>query len=789
MPKAKVISTSRSIKMPPQNTEAEASVLGGILIDSEAIVKVAEVLKPEDFYRNDYRVVYEAALRLFEGRRPVDILTMLEELEKTGQLEEAGGAGTVSSLAAAVATATNIKHYAEIVKEKAILRRIISAGTAIADLGYNEAEDISTVIDTAEQKLFEVSSRFLKTNFLPITDILTESYERIEKMHREGNAIRGTPTGFLDLDEKLSGLQPSNLIILAARPSVGKCVTGETKIFNPATGDLEAIKTICRRKSGQVATLDKNGRFKPASPSNFVADGIKKTFLVKTALGREIEATAVHPLLTQDGWKKLLELKPGDRIAVPKLLPFFGKEELPDQQITALAYSVASRAWFKKPIVASMALQAATGTVLAGTAPVFRESGLFTGLKPAGALLVKHDLEFKNSSRCRLPKLVFRLKKKNLALFLDRLFVYGEGASGLNPSRCSQISFDSFSKSLAKEVQHLLTRFGVLAKLKESLIQLGGKKRRMFEVVVADRENVLRFRDRIGGKRLRDDSKKEKVQSEIYFDQIVSIVPTGSKPVYDLTVNETSNFVANDVVVHNTSLALNIAENAAIEHKVPVAIFSLEMSREELVDRMLCSQAGIDLWKLRTGKLSDEDFAKISYAMGALSEAPLYIDDSPMSTAMEIRAKARRLSMELNRPLGLIVIDYLQLLHSGRGGRGEENRVQEVSEISRGLKALARDLEAPVLALSQLSRAVESRNDRRPQLSDLRESGSLEQDSDVVMFIYRDEYYDQETENKNIAEVLVRKHRNGPTGDCKLFFKNEYMKFSPIEKNMIEPPK
>jgi replicative DNA helicase len=450
---------SENIMLPPQNIEAEVAVLGGIMIDPQAIVKIADILLPEDFYREEHRLIFLAALKLFENRKPIDVLTIVEELEKTKKLKEVGGAAYVSSLASSVASATNIRHYAEIVREKAVLRRIISAGTEIADLGYKETYGLAEIIDKAERKLFEVSSRFLKNNFLHVSEILSTSFDRIEKMHNEGVTIRGTPTGFTDLDNLLSGLQPSNLIILAARPSVGK-----------------------------------------------------------------------------------------------------------------------------------------------------------------------------------------------------------------------------------------------------------------------------------------------------------------------------------------TALALNIAENAAVDSRVPVAIFSLEMSRDELVDRMLCSQAGIDLWRLRTGRLSDEDFSKLSLAFGVLSEAPLYIDDTPMATVAEIRAKARRLSMELNRPLGLIVVDYLQLMHSGRN-HGEESRVQEVSEISRGLKAMARDLEAPVLAISQLSRAVENRPDKRPQLADLRESGSIEQDSDVVIFIYREELYDKNTENKNIAEILVRKHRNGPIGEVKLYFKPEYTRFFNLELHHKEEPK
>lgn len=263
-------------------------------------------------------------------------------------------------------------------------------------------------------------------------------------------------------------------------------------------------------------------------------------------------------------------------------------------------------------------------------------------------------------------------------------------------------------------------------------------------------------------------------------------VPTGFRDLDNLLAGlQKSDLVilAARPSIGKSSLALNIADHVACEEKTAVGIFSLEMSKEQIIDRFLCMRGAVDSWKLRTGNLEDEDFGKLNYAMGVLSEAPIYIDDSPYANVMEIRTKARRLQVE--HELGLIVIDYLQLM-SGIGFKSSDNRVQEVSEISRSLKALARELNVPVLAISQLSRAVEHRPDKRPMLADLRESGSIEQDADVVMFIYRDDYYDKESDQKNIAEILIRKHRNGPTGDVQLFFKPEYMKFGTIEKKLVE---
>lgn len=438
------------VKLPPQNIDAEHSVIGALLLDKDAILTVVEILSPEDFYEERNSRIYRAILALFEKRSPIDMVTLTNELEKTKELAEIGGGSYIVSLVNSTPSAANVAHYANIVRDKAILRRLIASAVTISDLGFSEDEDVPVILDKAEQSLFAVSQKFFRQKFIPIKDILTEAFDRIDKIHKEKGALRGLPTGFRDLDSKLAGLQKADLLILAARPSMGK-----------------------------------------------------------------------------------------------------------------------------------------------------------------------------------------------------------------------------------------------------------------------------------------------------------------------------------------TSLALNIAEHIAVEEKKPVAFFSLEMSKEQLVDRLISSQAGVDSWKLRTGNLSDDDFPKIGYAMGTLSEAPFFIDDTPGLSVTEIRAKARRLQME--HDLGIIFIDYLQLVE-GRLKSGDTNRVQEISEISRSLKTLARELNVPVVALSQLSRAVEHRPDKRPQLSDLRESGSIEQDADVVMFIYRDDYYDENSEKKGITEILIRKHRNGPIGNVDLYFNAEQMRFRDLAK-------
>lgn len=449
------MATPTDIRIPPQQLEAEQAVLGSLMIDRDAVIKIADTLVPEDFYADKHRYVYDAMLTLYQRHDPIDIVALSNLLEERKQLDTVGGRSFLVSLSNAVPTASNVVQYSQIVSKKATLRRLIDAAGSMLTMGYQESEDVSSLLDKAEQSLFNVSQRYLKQNFINIRDVLDQAFDRIDQLHHESGQLRGVPTGFTKLDSMLGGLQKSDLVILAARPSIGK-----------------------------------------------------------------------------------------------------------------------------------------------------------------------------------------------------------------------------------------------------------------------------------------------------------------------------------------TSLALDIARNVAVKTKQPVGIFSLEMSKEQLVDRLLVAQADVDLWKMRTGRLKDDDdFQRIGHAMGMLAEAPIFIDDSASANIMEIRTKARRLQSE-HKALGLIVIDYLQLMESRSG----ENRTQEISEITRGLKSIARELNVPVLALSQLSRAVELERPPVPKLAHLRESGSIEQDADVVMFIYRPVVYNQDIEEdkRNLAEIIVAKHRNGPTGRVNLSFVERRASFDNREERADE---
>lgn len=448
-------------RVPPQNIEAEQSLLGALLIDKEALNRIADVIVPEDFYKSSHEAIFRAMLDLYEKHEPIDLLSLANRLEEKKQLEMTGGRSYLLGLANSVPTSSHVVHYAQIVQKKATLRRLQSAASDIVGSVQVADDDIESILDRAEQKIFAVSQKLLKKVFIPLKEVLTAAFERIEELHREKGKLRGFPTGFSELDNLLAGLQPSDLVILAARPSVGK-----------------------------------------------------------------------------------------------------------------------------------------------------------------------------------------------------------------------------------------------------------------------------------------------------------------------------------------TSFALDLARQMSIRHKASVGIFSLEMSKEQLVDRLICSEASIDLWKMRTGKLSDradsDDFVRIGHAMNSLSEAKIFIDDTASANIMEIRTKARRLQSE--HGLDVIVLDYLQLME---GHSKQEGRVQEVAEITRGLKSIARELNVPVVALSQLSRAVEMTKPAIPKLAHLRESGSIEQDADVVIFIYRkaaDRNYrieDLSEEEKNTAEIIIAKHRNGPTGTVKLFWDEKRVSFKNLDRNNV----
>jgi replicative DNA helicase len=847
-------SPGRSSRVPPHDLHAEEALLGAMMLEAEAIATAAGVLRAADFYKPANAHIFDAIHALYASGQPVDALTVADELRRNGLLDAVGGHQALVDIMASTPATSNAGGYARIIEEHALLRRLIGVAGEIAEMGYSMPDDITKALDRAESMVYDVNQRRVTDTTSKIEDLLGLNLDRLEQLYGRGDAITGTPTGYVDLDQLLSGLQPSTLVVVGARPSMGKCVAADTPIVDPTTGAVHtAAELHARGVAGEAVSVlslagDAGGPARPgdarlaaARPSAFVDDGVRPLFRVRTASGRQVRTTASHPFLTPDGWRPLAELAVGQPVGVPAALPAFGDDALPADEVVMLANLVGApgsdkrgpRLWTDNREVAIDIEHRGARYGVTVTDRMLPGGGRTWDVEGGPALYElarRHGVASDPSDR-RVPPAVFRLSRDLLARFLNRILGLTVTMWQPTPEKLGTPVVNVRSGGLAADLQHLLLRFGVACTRRESVVaadegtwlahelvvespasmlalagEVGvlGQEAALGSVVAAARR-ALRSEERVltgpngavgegaepgqAGHTDESDESDEPGQTDepvrpdppaagtpakVLWDEIVEIEPQGEEQVYDLTIPEWHNFVAADVFVHNTSFGLGMAAHAALHADKPVLVFSLEMGSLELSQRLLCGEARIDSSRVRTGRLAEDDWSRISQAIGRLAQAPIWIDDNPNLTVMEIRAKARRLKSQVG-DLGMVVVDYLQLM-TGRGSA--ENRQVEVSEISRGLKILARELECPVVALSQLSRQLELRADKRPMLADLRESGSIEQDADVVMFIYRDDVYHQDSPDRGQAEIIVSKHRNGPTGVCRLAFLQEFTRFA-----------
>lgn len=942
----------------PHSLEAERAVLGGLLLNNQAWDKVAVRLQSQDFYLPEHRLLFLAMESLFGQNRLVDVTTVHDWLRNQQQLERIGGQDFLLQLLGETVSSAHLESYADLVRERALLRALVEASTQVIEWA-TLPKDLSAkdILDRAQERILGLSERLQQAQSSGLTDVrkhlrqvLNDLRDRQHNPQTDG--ITGLPTGFTDLDQQTSGLQEADFIVIAGRPSMGKCLAYDSELLLD-DGSVVSIEEMYRHRRGlPVGTLHDDLRLARTLPSDYVDDGIKPVFVVTTRLGRSIETTLSHPFLTVVGWKPLHDLQVGDAIAVPRRLPVFGQETLRECEVKLLAYLIgdggltgssvsftnsnpriaadfraavedfgglrvvatekregfapswrvaadpqvrreargqfaaqfrrtrAAAGMSARAVVQELRVVPATVTcwqqgrtlpteemyvrlcaVLRVEAAELAPGGIAQARKNAPNALVRWlaalGLMGRGAAEKHIPDAVFRLERQQIALFLNRLFATDGWASVLKSGQ-AQLGYSTINARLARQVQHLLLRFGVLASLKLRWVRYREARRPAWQIAITHAESIRTFANEIGifgketalhaavsalasrrrqvnrdlvpaavwsliaaakgdiswselarragvgdsnlhvGKRalsrsqlarfamaLGDQKLLALATSDVYWDTIVSIVPAGDKPVYDLTIPETHNFIANDFCVHNTSLAFNIAEAVAITQKRPVAIFSLEMPGEQLAMRMLASLSRIPLDKLRRGDLSDHEWTRIVSGISLMANTKLFIDDTPSVTVNDIRSRCRQFRREHN-DLALVVIDYLQLMQS-TASTHKENRTQQLSETSRALKLLARELQVPVIALSQLNRSLESRSDKRPMMSDLRESGAIEQDADLIVFIYRDEVYDKNTSDKGIAEIIIAKQRNGPIGTVRLAYAGQYTRFDNLSVNVPSP--
>lgn len=857
-------------QLPPQNIEAEEIILGGILFDPNAMGKIVDLLPKEAFYVKAHQHIYEAAKVLYFQGNPVDLMTVSTWLNDNKLLETIGSTPKLASLVEKTVTAVNIERYVPLVMDKYLRRLLISAGRDIVELGYDTTKELDTVLDETEQKVFNLTQSRIQQGLVAISDTLINTFSEIEKFHQK-LALPGIPCGFYDLDAVTSGFQRSDLIIIAGRPAMGKCLVSDSEIVLE-NGEVKTIEEIYHNRQGRILTLQQDWQFIFSQPSEFIDSGVKPVVKLTTKLGRFIETTLTHPFLTIEGWKYLNQLKIGSKIAVPKRISVFGDKTFNKDKIKVSAYLLSKNCLTDTPLQFTHQNQILRDDFSNSINYAFKGLKIETeSLRRVPSIIINTNENYtENDQNCNLiswlkeiriwgkkshqkiiPDFVFTLEKSLLSLFLNRLLSVDTFVDVKEGDRFYlQLIYKTFSEKIAQQVQHLLLRFGVISSLEkvditnnlktdwqvkisdvnslknffeeidifaqEEKVNRGKEtlksvqNRSSFDLIphqiwqyikqVHGEERLEKVNEQLGikdnddisvyeqelsriklleiGLNLEDETLQEIANSDIYWDEIVSIEPMGNKQVYDLTMEKTHNFVANDICVHNTSFALNIAANIAKEEKLTVAIFSLEMSREQLAMRLLSAEARIESNKLRSGRITENEMEPLAEAMGNLSSLPIYIDDTGNLSVMQMRSEVRRLQAEKKGNLGLILLDYLQLME----GSNNQNRVQELSKITRSLKSLAREINAPIIALSQLSRGVEQRTSKRPMLSDLRESGSIEQDADLVLMLYRDEYYNPDSVDQGIAEIIISKHRNGPTGYVKLIFKPELTTFLNMKK-------
>lgn len=795
--------TTTASRVIPADIRAEKAVLGSILLDAEALTKVAAYLVPTDFFRERHAWIYEAMLALSNRREPIDFITLPTELSRTERLAEIGGPSYLTELMDEIPTAIMVEHYANIVVEKSTRRQMIGHAGEIAKLAFDETNDINEATNRAEELIFSVTAARIKRDLVPLSSSMHRIIDQIAFLNKNKGRLMGVPTGFTLLDRMLGGLQKSDLMILAGRPGMGKCLGKGTKVLM-YDGTLRPVEDI------RVGDLVMGPDSQPRTVLS-LARGREQMYWVRQNHGIDYRVNASHILSlkrsrNENGWKQ------GQILNIP-LADYVGKStkyqssfkgykvavDFPERDVPLDPYFVGL--WLGDGASADSHICAGDPEVVAylGELAQSRGEGVTVTLKRNGTNLAKdyrvtngynqsqaeRDASIKATLRRmgvlgdkHIPDAYLVNSKSNRLALLAGL-IDSDGHYMINQNGPFEITVKN--KRLAGQIKFLCDTLGYSTSL---IAKRGTIKERGFACEVYR----VRFNgnvDEIPTKIARKQARPWALGRD-WRSTGITVEPDVVDDYYGFGVDGDHLFLLEDMTVtHNSSFALSIAQNAARRYGARVAIFSLEMSNDQLVQRLLSMETGIDSHQLRLGTFDDELWPILLEAANLLAQTPIFIDDTPMASIADVRNKARRMAAE--HGLDLILIDYLQLMSGlGSGARGAENRQQEISYISRSLKGLARELNVPVIALSQLSRAVEQRADKRPLLSDLRESGSLEQDADEVMFLYRDDYYDENSDKQNIAEAILAKHRHGATGTVELFFRKELTQFRDLEITRTE---
>ena len=760
-----------ALRVPPHSIEAEQSVLGGLLLDNQAFDRVADLLRDDDFYRHDHRLIWQQISRLIERSHPADVVTVFEALKTAGKIDEAGGLQYLNALAQETPSAANIRRYGEIVRDRAILRQLITTSDEIATQALNpQGKDTRQMLDEAESKIFQISEDGSRgtAGFQSLQDLLGKVVERVDELYSRGagSDVTGVPTGFADLDRMTSGLQPGDLVIVAGRPSMGKAQPDDAPVRTP-----DGWKRIDELREGDaLASVDGQ----PSQVTGVYPQGERPVFRVRFSDGRSALACAEHlwrvhhsrwrapRVMSTEALAAALNLpQHRHRLSIDRPEGHFGhRGALPvDPWLLgallrgALANApVVSSGERLRGLLAHPALSRRAEPATAGAAGAGAPEDAFHSVQEALQALSLWETP---AADVRLPR---RYLDAHRQARLDLLC----GLLGGGPAR--------------RRDGLLVLRLagaGLAGDVAELVRSLGGWCRPEGEAGSTLSISLPRLPalDALLDPFLPADARRAPVRRPV----LVAIEPAGSASTRCIAVSHPSRlYLTSDYcVTHNTAFSLNIGEHVAVDQGLPVAVFSMEMGATQLALRMVCSVGRLDQQRLRTGRLVDDDWPRLTNSIQKMQDAQLFIDETPALNALELRARARRLSRQCGQ-LGMIIVDYLQLMSSATSG---ENRATEISEISRSLKALAKELNCPVIALSQLNRSLEQRPNKRPVMSDLRESGAIEQDADVILFIYRDEVYNPDSPDKGSAEIIIGKQRNGPIGSVRLTFVGQYTKF------------